>query len=118
MKTALTTMLIAFALIAYLGDEANAITRDKNVLEGFNPSIMASGTLSMPKKISSNSYEPSYGFLVSTGWITPSKNQGNNTVSSMAIVFSRDSFALKMILQKTKKPQSQAYTSVIWIMSP
>ncbi len=103
MKTALIIIFISFTLIAYLGNEANAITRDKNVLEGFNPSLMASGTLSMPKKISSNSYEPSYGFLVSTGWITPSQNQANNTVSSMAIVFSRDSFALKNDIEEDEK---------------
>jgi len=57
----------------------------------------------MPKKISSNSYEPSYGFLASMGWITPAQNPGKNDVSSMAIVFSRDTFALKDDIAKDEK---------------
>jgi hypothetical protein len=89
-KTAITTIFIVFVIVIYFGAEANAVSQSKNIIEGFNPSLMASGTFSMPKKTSSGNYDPSYGFLFSIGGITPSENK--NTISSMSIIFSRDSF--------------------------
>jgi hypothetical protein len=80
----------------------NAVTQSKDIINGFSPSLIVSGTLSTPKKVSANSYEQSYGYLLSFGIMSASQDQKKNIINNVSILFSKDAFI-------TKKQQLQAY---------
>lgn len=96
MKVVITIFIMLAFIINY---SAEAKTRNDDILNGYNPSVMASGTFSIPKKISAKSYESAYGYLFSLG-ILISSNNGKNAINSMSILLSKDSFALKEIIAK------------------
>ena len=103
MKILLIIMLAVFISSILFCLDTNAVTQSKDIINGFSPSLIVSGTLSTPKKVSANSYEQSYGYLLSFGIMSASQDQKKNIINNVSILFSKDAFITKEDIAKDNK---------------